>query len=474
MRATPTLAVLALLGCTGEGSLVVQIRTDLTPLREFELARVRVTGPAGATHDVVTAAVDHRAWGVGVRTAELFALPPGRHRVLARLERADGTLVVERTAQVEVSGGLRVATLLLTRSCAGVICPHEGDAPDATACLAGRCVVESCVEESAGCAEGCASDADCAGLAAPVCARVECSPSGSCFAAPDHDACAPGSVCDLRAAACVPSTSSCGRAGPWSTPVVLPLGINGPRSEYGPSLSADGLTLYYTRMEGDTSQILVARRGQPTGDFGPPEPVPSLAAMDAGEPSITANGRTLLFALRPTSGFSELWSAPIDEAGVVGAPSPLPFTPLDGEYASAPDLSEDELVLVFVSAPYGPERIAIAERSDRTQPFGPPVHLDVAEMAGGNVGWPALSADGLELIFEADAGTGTNLDLYAMRRASRTDPFGPPVRIDAASTPEIDGDADVSYDGTTLWLTSERPGGSGGGWDLWVATRTCE
>jgi hypothetical protein len=58
--------------------------------------------------------------------------------------------------------------------------------------------------------------------------------------------------------------------------------------------------------------------------------------------------------------------------------------------------------------------------------------------------------------------------------ATRTDlraPFGDPAPITAVNSPERDEDAFLSRDGRTLYFMSSRPGGGGGGLDLWFATR---
>jgi Tol biopolymer transport system component len=66
-----------------------------------------------------------------------------------------------------------------------------------------------------------------------------------------------------------------------------------------PSLSADGLTLYYQHMEGafSTCEIYMATRPNLTSPFGTPVPVAALAdSKDTGNPEISKDGTTIVFA----------------------------------------------------------------------------------------------------------------------------------------------------------------------------------
>ncbi len=187
------LALCALaLGCEAQQTtLIVQVRTDLAPGRDF--AEVRVSPDFASP--IHTAAGAGREWGSGVRVAELAGLGSDEASLEVAALDAAGAVVVSRPVRVRLEGGVQVVTVLLTRACGGVVCPSAGDPPDAVACVAGRCVAEECVverEESCGTAE-CAGDAECGGGSA--CATARCV-AGACFLAPDHAACAADEVCD--------------------------------------------------------------------------------------------------------------------------------------------------------------------------------------------------------------------------------------------------------------------------------------
>jgi Tol biopolymer transport system component len=86
------------------------------------------------------------------------------------------------------------------------------------------------------------------------------------------------------------------------------------------------------------------------------------------------------------------------------------------------------------------------------------------------VGWPAISADGLELFFALNVAGITRI-----ATASRSAPsaaFGPVRPVTELDGPGGEADPFLTPDGTTLYFGADRPGGPGG-YDLFVATRAC-
>jgi len=78
---------------------------------------------------------------------------------------------------------------------------------------------------------------------------------------------------------------------------------------------------------------------------------------------------------------------------------------------------------------------------------------------------PTLTGDLLEIVFNrAD-------DIYHAVRASADVPFGQPSRVAELSTASVETTPEMSYDGLTIYLSSNRPGGKGNN-DIWVSTRT--
>ncbi len=188
-------ACLAASGCASGVQLVADLKTDLRPGVEFVSVETRIESALGdevarATVPAYTSA----DFLVGQRAIEARGLTPGTFLVSLRLLDRDGRALVRRETRVRLDVSTAI-TVLVTRDCAGVLCPSSADAPEATECLGGTCVTPECfVEDPASCPPpGCASATDCT-FPAP-CAVAACV-SGACLARPDDTRCAGGEWCD--------------------------------------------------------------------------------------------------------------------------------------------------------------------------------------------------------------------------------------------------------------------------------------
>jgi hypothetical protein len=85
---------------------------------------------------------------------------------------------------------------------------------------------------------------------------------------------------------------------------------------------------------------------------------------------------------------------------------------------------------------------------------------------GPGVDDPTLTADLLELYYNASN------NIYGVRRAAIDQPWGAPVLVSALSSGAAETTPDITGDGLTMYLASQRSGtGTLGGYDIWVATR---
>lgn len=85
----------------------------------------------------------------------------------------------------------------------------------------------------------------------------------------------------------------------------------------------------------------------------------------------------------------------------------------------------------------------------------------------------AISRDGLSLYFTSDrpGGLGGPFDMYVSQRANVDDPWGAPINLGPTVNTVFDeGNPAFSRDGHFLFFQSKRPGGLGG-IDLWVSRR---
>ena len=143
--------------------------------------------------------------------------------------------------------------------------------------------------------------------------------------------------------------------------------------------------------------------------------------------------------------------------------------PLNSERSqSEPTLTADELCLVCVSQPEGNlSELVECVRPSIDAPFGPPKRLTGA--TGEKE--PCLSADGLTLIYAAEAGSFGKHDLWIRRRATRDAAWGAPVHLlQEVNSPDDERSPSLSLDGLALLFSSDRPGGMGRS-DIWIARR---
>ena len=83
---------------------------------------------------------------------------------------------------------------------------------------------------------------------------------------------------------------------------------------------------------------------------------------------------------------------------------------------------------------------------------------------------PSLTGDLRELYFKSNRGGG-DFDIWLARRDSPEAPWQEPTEVMELSSPQFDATPEVSHDGLTITLSSDRPDGGGGGIDLWISTR---
>jgi len=93
--------------------------------------------------------------------------------------------------------------------------------------------------------------------------------------------------------------------------------------------------------------------------------------------------------------------------------------------------------------------------------------LDTTTYANQN---PTLTGDVLDIYFTSNRGD-TAADVWTAHRASRSDPFEPPMLVAEASSPLYETSPAISVDGLSLYVGSDRDGTTGG-LDIWVATRS--
>ncbi|MHC4701822.1 MAG: TolB family protein, partial [Planctomycetota bacterium] len=207
-------------------------------------------------------------------------------------------------------------------------------------------------------------------------------------------------------------------------------------------------------------------------DFACSEPVnlgPIVNSSDGeSSPSISADGLELYFSSdRPGGyGFDDIYvmtrATTEDDWG-----QPVNLGPIVNSSTSdiAPCISADGLELYFCEwgepRPGGlGEDLWVTTRATKDDEWGQPVNLATVNSSSYEF-TPEISSDGLELYFESDRPGGYGLDdLYVSTRATTKDEWGTPVNLG----PTINGPLwehcpTISADGLTLFFDIDFPTG---------------
>ncbi len=270
----------------------------------------------------------------------------------------------------------------------------------------------------------------------------------------------------------------------FGTPTNLGTTVNSSSGDAGANISADGLELFFfsTRPGGSGDwDLWVTTREIVSDPWGTPinlGPTVNSSSGD-GPPSISVDGLELYFSSsRPGgSGAIDIWITTRETTDDDwGTPVNLGATVNSSADELGPGISADGLQLYFSGwrkayarpGGYGRADLWFTTRPTKEDPWGEPVNLGPTVNSSAQDSRPGISADGLTLFFDSyrPGGYGKG-DLYMTTRATVSDPWGTPVNLG----PTVNSSAEeelpkISADGSTLLFDSDRPGGSGD-FDLW-------
>jgi len=269
--------------------------------------------------------------------------------------------------------------------------------------------------------------------------------------------------------------------GIFGDPVNVGPMINSPNIEMTPSISADGLSLYFTsdRPDGEGRwDIWLATRTSITDEWSAATNLGSSVNTSGMEsmPSISADGLELYFC-RGDWGQGDLFVAtrhsPQEPWGMAARLSDAVNVAAD-DYS--PLISFDGLSLYFISKrPGGPGDVDmwIATRGTLDSEWGCPEPLPPPINSHNKEGHKCVSADGLMLFFQRFKGRETNKFLFATVRDTKSDPWSKPINLGPMPLQEksIPAIYSLSCDGTKLYFFDHpffkpQPGGYGKS-DIW-------
>jgi Tol biopolymer transport system component len=205
-------------------------------------------------------------------------------------------------------------------------------------------------------------------------------------------------------------------AEPWADPINLGPTVNTSSTETGPTLSADGLELYFSAYCADGFDILMTTRPTRNSPWGEPVNLGSFFYVDSETlvvcPSLSGDGLELYVAMGHAEPVHE-WS------------------------------------------------VGVARRDSRDAPWQAPVRLGPQINSWSCQGHPGISSDGLLLVFSdiwacspRPGGLG-GTDIWLARRATRDGEWGTAINLGAPVNAAFGEDfAKISPDGSTLYFTT--------------------
>ncbi|OHB79699.1 MAG: hypothetical protein A2Z25_03095 [Planctomycetes bacterium RBG_16_55_9] len=260
----------------------------------------------------------------------------------------------------------------------------------------------------------------------------------------------------------------------FGTPTNLGPVVNTVGSDGSPDISADGLTLYFDSLRAaglGSWDIWMTSRETTDGEWSPPTllPAPVNGGYSDSGPSISADGLSLYFASDRPGGYGspDIYVAKRETADDPwGIPENLGRTVNSSSYDNHPSISSDGLMLFFGSARGGGYDLYVTQRATTDSEWTVPVSLGMTTNTIYNELSPDISSDGLSVFFDRRGASGDR-DLWVAARDPRSD--GPTAAMNLGTpinTWYEDTDPSISADGCTLYFGSTRPGGAGGQ-DLW-------
>lgn len=246
----------------------------------------------------------------------------------------------------------------------------------------------------------------------------------------------------------------------WSDPVLLSE-LNDSISGYNagaPSLSSDGMTMYFHRRGSDgIVHLWEAYRDTPTGSFTSQRDITELFNdRTLYTPWVSGDRLRLYYAehendvtktvihMASRSSVSSLWS------------DTMSFTSIHSDlyYDWCPTLSQDELTMYYATGhPSSVYSIYKATRTSVNSQFTNPVL--VSEINDGSYAYTPFLANGdLTIFYSAIRDGYETLDLYMASRNAVGDPFGNIERLNINSDSVNDAYPFVTQDLSTLYFTT--------------------
>lgn len=254
--------------------------------------------------------------------------------------------------------------------------------------------------------------------------------------------------------------------GPWMTPTELAVMSTG-SMDFGPTFAPDTNEVFVSqRFTGDAEiyRFTRAGAGMPFGNKAAMATLNIAGGSEEGEPSLTDDGLAIYFN---RYGPDRIFVSTRSSTSLTDWSTPVLVDTLHPNLAGfhSPDFSGEKRMVVTKDG-----MIWEVTRPTPTSPWNPPVSLGIA----GDV--PCMRRDGLELLYEGAVTIGAmqSVAIFRNTRASVTEPFGPAERLSFGALDVAGvGDPELSHDGRTLIFSAEEVLGNVT-YDIYIAERVIE
>ena len=278
---------------------------------------------------------------------------------------------------------------------------------------------------------------------------------------------------------------------PWSAPVKVEGSINTDAAETCVAVSKDHLSLYFARFSSSSGpnfggyDLYVSQRNTVEDPWDEPSPL-SIINLGSNEfcPALSLDEHRLYFASnRPNgncgAGTDIYVSRRHDRRDDFGwePPENLGCELNSPRSDQAPSFFEDEsgAVLMYFATDREPSRgfDIYQSRQRHDDSFGPATPVSELNVAMFNEIGTAVRRDGLEIIVDSTRPGGLGgRDLWVATRESTRDPWSPLVNLTSLNSAGSDGGRmSMSFDGRTLYFTSNRDATPTANTDIYVTTR---
>ena len=255
--------------------------------------------------------------------------------------------------------------------------------------------------------------------------------------------------------------------------------INSSYHDFSPWISADGLSLYFASVRPGGSgdfDLWVATRASMADDWSIPANLGATVNSSAKEwfPCISADGLTLYFTRGLTG--SDIWVTIRNTIEDAWNPPLKLAPPVNSSATDAwPNISQDGCTLYFGSnrsGGYGDYDIWAVTRTTTNDEWGEAINLGPSINTWDKEAGPCISTDGLSLFLHTRRSDGFGAsDLYLTRRETIEDEWSKPINLGpTVNSSYYELCPSVMASGLMLYfsdhLPSPRPSGFGGA-DLW-------